>query len=74
MACCHHYFATTPGGEEAFSVDVSSITYGAGCLAEAGEQNEDVYTEPEHGELPKSRSSASPPGTVDANQLSLIVR
>ena len=38
MACCHHYFATTPGGEEAFSIDVSAITYGAGCLAEAGEQ------------------------------------
>jgi alcohol dehydrogenase class IV len=38
MACCHHYFTSTPGGEEAFSVDVSSITYGAGCLSEAGEQ------------------------------------
>jgi hydroxyacid-oxoacid transhydrogenase len=38
MACCHHYFATTPGGEDAFSVDVSSITYGHGCLSEAGEQ------------------------------------
>jgi len=38
MACCHHYFATQPGGEEAFSVDVSAITYGAGCLSEAGEQ------------------------------------
>jgi alcohol dehydrogenase class IV len=38
MACCHHYFATQPGGEEAFSVDVSAIAYGAGCLSEAGEQ------------------------------------
>lgn len=38
MTCCHNYFATTEGGEEAFSVDVSAITYGAGCLAEAGEQ------------------------------------
>lgn len=38
MTCCHHHFATTPGGEEAFSVDVSSITYGLGCLREAGEQ------------------------------------
>ena len=38
MTCCHHHFATTPGGEEAFSVDVSSITYGHGCLREAGEQ------------------------------------
>ncbi|MBE9551949.1 MAG: iron-containing alcohol dehydrogenase, partial [Proteobacteria bacterium] len=38
MTCCHNYFATVEGGEEAFSVDVSAITYGAGCLAEAGEQ------------------------------------
>jgi alcohol dehydrogenase class IV len=38
MACCHNYFATAEGGEQAFSVDVSAITYGAGCLAEAGEQ------------------------------------
>lgn len=38
MACCHHYFATAPGGEEVFSVDVSAITYGSGCLAEAGGQ------------------------------------
>ena len=38
MACCHHYFATVEGGEAAFSVDVSAITYGAGCLSEAGEQ------------------------------------
>ena len=38
MTCCHNYFATTEGGEEAFSVDVSTITYGAGCLAEAGGQ------------------------------------
>jgi alcohol dehydrogenase class IV len=38
MTCCHNYFATVEGGEEAFSVDVSTITYGAGCLAEAGEQ------------------------------------
>ncbi len=37
MACCHHYFEPTEGGESAFSVDVSAITYGPGCLAEAGE-------------------------------------
>ncbi len=38
MACCHHYFEPAEGGETAFSVDVSAITYGRGCLAEAGEQ------------------------------------
>lgn len=38
MACCHHYFEPTEGGEEIFSVDVSAITYGPGCLKEAGEQ------------------------------------
>ncbi len=36
MACCH-YFAPTKGGDSAFEVDVNSITFGAGCLAEAGE-------------------------------------
>ena len=38
MACCHHYFATAEGGETAFSIDVSAITYGPGCLGEAGAQ------------------------------------
>ena len=36
MSCCHHY-ATAPGGEQAFAVDSSAITFGAGCLAEAGD-------------------------------------
>ena len=36
MACCHHY-ATAPGGEQTFSVDISAITFGAGCLDEAGD-------------------------------------
>ncbi|NIA67368.1 iron-containing alcohol dehydrogenase [Pelagibius litoralis] len=36
MACCHHYFEPTEGGDNAFSVDASSITFGRGCLAEAG--------------------------------------
>jgi hydroxyacid-oxoacid transhydrogenase len=35
MACCH--YALTPGNESAFSVDPSSIAFGAGVLAEAGE-------------------------------------
>jgi alcohol dehydrogenase class IV len=38
MGCCHHYFAATEGGEDVFSVDVSSIAYGPGALREAGEQ------------------------------------
>jgi alcohol dehydrogenase class IV len=36
MSCCH--YALTPGNEAAFSVDASSITFGPGVLAEAGEQ------------------------------------
>ena len=35
MSCCHHY-ALAPGGDAVFAVDVSAITYGAGCLGEAG--------------------------------------
>lgn len=38
MGCCHHYFAASEGGEDVFSVDVSSIAYGPGALREAGEQ------------------------------------
>jgi alcohol dehydrogenase class IV len=37
VSCCHHY-ARQPGGDAAFAVDVSAITYGAGCLAECGDQ------------------------------------
>jgi len=37
MACCHHYFEPAEGGDRAFSVDVSAITFGRGCLAEAGQ-------------------------------------
>ena len=36
MACCH-YFALTPGGDTAFSVDVSAVTFGPGTLAEVGD-------------------------------------
>ena len=36
MACCH-YYAPAEGGDEAFSVDASSITFGAGVLREAGD-------------------------------------
>jgi alcohol dehydrogenase class IV len=36
MACCH-YFAPSEGGDDAFSVDISAITFGSGVLAEAGD-------------------------------------
>ncbi len=36
MVCCH-YYAPGEGGDEAFSVDASSITFGRGVLAEAGD-------------------------------------
>lgn len=36
MACCH-YYAPTDDGDTAFSLDASAITYGPGCLAEAGD-------------------------------------
>jgi alcohol dehydrogenase class IV len=36
MACCH-YYAPSEGGDEAFSVDASSITFGSGVLREAGD-------------------------------------
>src|SRR3954465_12883130 len=38
MGCCHHYFAPTDGGDNAFTIDASTLTFGAGCLREAGEQ------------------------------------
>ncbi len=36
MSCCHHY-ALVEGGDAIFSVDISAITFGPGCLAEAGD-------------------------------------
>ena len=36
MVCCH-YYAPQEGGDAAFSVDVSAITFGRGCLREAGD-------------------------------------
>ena len=36
MGCCH-YYALAEGKESAFSVDISSITFGPGVLAELGE-------------------------------------
>jgi alcohol dehydrogenase class IV len=48
MSCCHHYdphydphydlqYAPREGGDSAFSIDSSSITFGRGVLAEAGD-------------------------------------
>jgi alcohol dehydrogenase class IV len=37
MSCCHHYFAPGQGGDDAFTIDGSTMTFGAGCLAEAGD-------------------------------------
>ncbi len=37
MGCCHFY-APTDDGDQAFSVDVSAITFGPGCIAELGLQ------------------------------------
>ncbi len=36
MACCH-YYAPNDGGDKAFSVEMSAITFGAGVLKEAGD-------------------------------------
>jgi len=36
MACCH-YYAPEEGGDSAFSIDSSSITFGRGVLAEVGD-------------------------------------
>ena len=36
MGCCH-YYAPSEGGDEAFSVDMSAITFGRGVLREAGD-------------------------------------
>ena len=38
MGCCHHYFAPTAAGDSAFTIDASTLTFGAGCLKEAGDQ------------------------------------
>jgi alcohol dehydrogenase class IV len=37
MSCCHHYFAPDQGGDDAFTIDASTMTFGAGCVAEAGD-------------------------------------
>lgn len=36
MSCCH-YYVPSEGGDTAFSVDTNAITFGKGCLVEAGD-------------------------------------
>ena len=38
MGCCHAYFANNGVGDDAFTIDSSRLTFGAGCLKEAGDQ------------------------------------
>lgn len=37
MGCCHAYFAANGLGDEAFTIDASTVTFGRGCLREAGD-------------------------------------
>lgn len=37
MGCCHAYFANSGIGDDAFTIDASRLTFGAGCLKEAGD-------------------------------------
>ncbi len=38
MGCCHVYFAQTELGDDAFVIDAATVTFGAGCLKEAGDR------------------------------------
>src|SRR5216684_2920518 len=38
MPCCHADFAFTDSSDRAFTIGMPTFTFGAGCLAEAGEQ------------------------------------
>ena len=38
MSCCHADFALTDSSDRAFTIGMPTFTFGAGCLAEAGEQ------------------------------------
>lgn len=42
MSCCHADFALTEGSDQAFTVGMPTFTFGAGCLAEAGEQAKEL--------------------------------
>jgi len=38
MACCHADFALTDASDKAFTIGMSTFTFGHGCLGEAGDQ------------------------------------
>lgn len=38
MACCHYHAMMIPGGDTAFTVDASRVTFGRGCLKEVGDR------------------------------------
>src|SRR6266571_1700225 len=45
MPCCHADFALTENSDTAFTVGIPTFTFGAGCLAEAGEQARELGME-----------------------------
>ncbi len=45
MPCCHADFALTEGSDCAFTVGMPTFTFGAGCLAEAGEHARELGLE-----------------------------
>src|SRR5262252_6891228 len=42
MPCCHADFALTEDSDRAFTVGMPTFTFGAGCLAEAGDHARDL--------------------------------
>jgi hydroxyacid-oxoacid transhydrogenase len=42
MSCCHADFAFTDSSDRAFTIGMPTFTFGAGCLAEAGEQAQEL--------------------------------
>lgn len=59
MGCCHAYFAGSGIGDDAFTIDASRLTFGVGCLKEAGDHARAlgmtrvaVYTDKRVRELP----------------------
>jgi hydroxyacid-oxoacid transhydrogenase len=37
MGCCHAYFAQSGAGDDAFTIDASTLTFGRGCLKEVAD-------------------------------------
>ncbi|MGH8850334.1 MAG: hydroxyacid-oxoacid transhydrogenase [Casimicrobiaceae bacterium] len=42
MSCCHTDFALTENSDKAFTLGMPTFTFGAGCLAEAGDQAKEL--------------------------------